>query len=161
MRLHSEKLEDWWLIEKMKCFLKSQRVIWGFPKNLKANNNDEVNRGGDMLEKLESVRFGKCQNLLGLESVRFGKCQNLLGLESARFGKCQNLRGLESVRFGKCQNLLGLESVRFGKCQNLLGLESVRLGKCQKLLVIQCIGSRNKGIKDTVITKIFLEPRHF
>ena len=103
-----------------------------------------------LIERLESVRIGKCQNPF---LCQIGKCQNrkVSESESVRIGKCQNCWELESVRiaenwkvsefikFGKCQNSSSLESVRIGKCQKLLGLESVRIGKCQKLLRLESV----------------------
>ena len=61
--------------------------------------------GSICLERLESVRIGKCQNAF---FFKIGKCQNAFfsKLESVRIGKCQNRKvsELESVRIGKCQN---------------------------------------------------------
>ena len=52
------------------------------------------------MERLESVRIGKCQNwkVSELESVRIGKCQNwkVSELESVRIGKCLNLESVKS-----------------------------------------------------------------
>ena len=60
---------------------------------------------GRLIERLESVRIGKCQNPF---LCQIGKCQNwkVSELESVRIGKCQNRKvsESESVRIGKCQN---------------------------------------------------------
>ena len=64
---------------------------------------------GNCLEKLESVRIGKCQNSF---FAQIGKCQNqtVSKLESVKIS--QNWKVSELLNIGKCQNLSKLENVR-------------------------------------------------
>ena len=62
---------------------------------------------GNCLEKLESVRIGKCQNSF---FAPIGKCQNFTKLESVRTS--QYWKVSEFIKTEKCQKFSKLKSVR-------------------------------------------------